>query len=181
MRARIARLALPAAASGAAVHLAIVAAGAAGLRPDSRTSAGALLETYGEYSGADNSYGFFAPAVAAEWRAAFDLYDAASGRWTTRTRPPTNRELALLDSTINGHFAREDLREALAASWAAAAMAERPDAAVVVVRAEAFLVPTMEEYRGGARGRWQTLAAFAFTTPDRVRNAGEGATRADAR
>jgi hypothetical protein len=48
-------------------------------------------------------------------------------------------------------------------------MAQAPGAAVVVVRAEAFLVPTMLEYREGARGRWQTLAAYAFTTDERMR------------
>lgn len=174
MSVRIARLALPLAAFAGAVHVAIVASGAAGIRFAHSTLPGTLLEIYGAYSGADNSYGFFAPGVAAEWRAAFDLYDPATNRWTTRLRTPGNREVALLDSTINGHFARDDLRESLAASWAAAAMAEAPSAAAIVVRAEAFLVPTMEDYRDGARGRWQTMAAFAFTTGDRVRSAEQG-------
>ena len=47
-------------------------------------------------------------------------------------------------------------------------MAEAPAAAVVIVRAEAYLLPTMERYRAGARGRWTTVAAYPFTTAERI-------------
>lgn len=131
--------------------------------------AGRIYGVYGAYSGAGTSYGFFAPGVAAEWRAAIDLYDPAGGKWTTRIKSPGNLELAILDATIAGHFGNEGLREAIAGSWAASAIAQAPRAAAAVVRAEAFLVPTMKEYRAGARGEWRTFAAYAFTTAERSR------------
>jgi hypothetical protein len=156
------------AVAAAAAHLVSVIAGAARLSAPNSSLAGQAFNSYAAYSGANNSYGFFAPGVAAEWRAALDSYDAATGRWTTRIRRPPNVELAVLDSTINSLFANEDLREALAASWAGTEIAEMPNAAAVVVRAQAFLVPAMEHYRAGTQARWVTLAAFAFTTDERM-------------
>jgi hypothetical protein len=156
------------AACAAAAHLAAVIFGAVRFSVPGSSIPGKIFEVYAAYSGANNSYGFFAPGVAAQWRAAIDFYDPAHGTWTTGTRSAANLELAVLDSTINSLFSRDELREALAASWAGAAMPERPEAAVVLVRAEAFRVPTMEQYRKGARGEWLTLAAYAFTTDDRM-------------
>jgi hypothetical protein len=152
----------------AAAHLAAVVLGAARM-PIPQTSVGKLYDVYAAYSGAGNSYGFFAPGVASAWRAAIDSFDAGERKWTTWVKPAGNIELAVLDSTITGYFSDDEFREALAASWAGSAMAHAPEAAVVVVRTEAFLVPTMEEYRNGARPRWQSLAAYAFTTDARSR------------
>jgi hypothetical protein len=160
----------------AAAHLGVVICGAARLRFDGPSNLDAALGVYGAYSGANNSYGFFAPGVAAQWRASFDFYDRANKTWTTRTRVAPNLELAVLDSTITGLFSHEKLRQALAASWAGMALAETPGAAVVVVRAEAFIVPTMEQYRRGVRGEWRSLAAYAFTTDDRSSVVDLGAT-----
>ena len=157
------------AAVAAGAHLAVVILGAARIPVPQSSLAGKVYGVYGAYSGANNSYGFFAPGVASKWRAALDSYDPAEEKWTTWTKPAANLELGVLDSTITGYFSNDELREAFAASWAGSGMAQAPGAAVVVVRAEAFLVPTMAEYREGARGRWQTLAAYAFTTDDRMR------------
>jgi hypothetical protein len=154
--------------AAAAAHLAVVICGAARFRFTDASSVGAVLGVYAAYSGANNSYGFFAPGVAAQWRAAFDFYDPLNDKWVTRTRAPPNLELAVLDSTINSLFANENVRETLAASLAGTALAETPGAAVVVVRAEAYVVPTMERYNHGARGEWRTLAAYAFTTDEKV-------------
>ncbi len=167
MLRRFLRNPAPFAAAAAAGHLLMVIAGAARLPLPASSAATKILGVYAAWSGASNSYGFFAPGVAAEWRAALDLYDPRAGVWTTRTRVAPNLELAVLDSTINSYFSRKEIREALAASWAAAEMPEAPGAAAVVVRAEAFLLPTLPEYRSGHRGEWRTLAAYAFTTEER--------------
>jgi hypothetical protein len=164
---RLNSLSIAAVAAGA--HLAVVILGAARVPVPGASLAGRIYGVYGAYSGANNSYGFFAPGVASKWRATLDSYHPAEEKWTTWTKPAANLELGVLDSTITGFFSNDELREAMAASWAGSGMAQAPGAAVVVVRAEAFMVPTMAEYREGARGRWQTLAAYAFTTDDRMR------------
>ncbi|HZR09394.1 MAG TPA: hypothetical protein VFA79_12495 [Myxococcales bacterium] len=175
------RLFRNAAPFAAAAHLAFVVAGAMRLSFPGRSVAAKAFAVYGAYSGANNSYGYFAPGVAAEWRAALDIYDARTGAWTTRTRAAPNLELAVLDSTINSNFSRKDVREALAASWAASELPQAPGAAAVVVRAEAFLLPTLAQYRSGARGAWRTLAAYAFTTEEREALAGAQGPRASSR
>jgi hypothetical protein len=163
---RLVRNPAPFAAVAAAAHLLLVIAGAARVTLPA-SSAAKMLGVYAAWSGAGTSYGFFAPGVAAEWRAAIDLYDPAAAAWTTRTRAAPNLELAVLDSTINSYFSQKEIREALAASWAAAEMPKAPGAAAAVVRAEAFLLPTLAAYRSGHRGEWRTLATYAFTTGER--------------
>lgn len=156
------------AAALAAVHLLVVVLGAARVKVSSPGPLRSLIEIYGAWSGAGNSYGFFAPGVASEWRTTLDYYEPLQGTWVTRTRTAPNLELSLLEATINSSFSHDGIREALAASWAAAQLGEVPDAAAVVVRAEAFLLPTITQYRAGVRGRWRTLAAYAFTTDERM-------------
>jgi hypothetical protein len=167
MLRRLIRNLAPFGAAAAIVHLLFVAAGAMRLPLPASSVAAQAIGVYGAWSGADNSYGFFAPGVAAEWRAALDTYDPRTSVWTTRTRVAPNLELAVLDSTINSNFSRKELRKALAASWAASELPQAPGAAAVVVRAEAYLLPTIAQYRSGARGAWRTLAAYAFTTAER--------------
>src|SRR5436309_1477604 len=99
----------------AVLHLILVSLGALRVIPFRASSwAGTILGTYSAYSGADNAYGYFAPSVASEWRAVFDLYDRASNRWTTTKWESSNPEVKLLLSTINGHFSLEEVRESLA-------------------------------------------------------------------
>src|SRR5947209_2453116 len=131
-------------------HLILVSLGALHVFPFRSSSwIGTILGTYSAYSGADNAYGYFAPSVASEWRAVFDLYDGASNHWTTTTWESSNPEIRLLLSTINGHFSLEDVRESLAASWAGTILGENPHASVVVVKAQAYLIPTMKDFRAG--------------------------------
>ena len=155
--------------AAAAAHLVLVGLGAAHLAVPEAGPAGSIFGVYGAYSGAGTAYGFFAPGVAAEWRAAIDAFDPVTGKWTTTVRTAPNLELSILDTSIAGHFGNENVREALAASWAATALADHPGAAAVAVRAEAYIVPPMKQYRAGARPQWTTLAAYAFTTAERSR------------
>ena len=154
--------------TAAAIHLLVVISGAARLTAHAPSALRAIIESYGAYSGAGNSYGFFAPGVAPEWRASLDFYEARERRWITHVRKAPNLELAVLDATINSSFSRKEIREALAASWAAVDLDDVPGAAAVVVRAEAFLLPPLGRYRQGERGAWQTVAAYAFTTDERM-------------
>ena len=158
-----------AALCAAIAHLLLAALAAAHVRIASGTSLGRCLEAYQAYTGTDNAYGFFAPAVASEWRTVFDLYDPRDRRWKTEGWNAPNPEAGLLLSTINGHFSLENLREPLAASWAGAELGVHPWALMVIVKLRAYLIAKMTEYRRGKRPEWRTLLAYPFTTAERAR------------
>jgi hypothetical protein len=155
-----------AAVAVACLHLAIVLCGALRVSPVPENSAvGSALETYGAYTGANNAYGFFAPAVASEWRATFSIC-VDEQNCIPVAEEEVNREASLLFVTIDGLFAYEEVRDLVAASWAAAQFARFPHAKLVIVKAGAFVVPTMAQARAGRKPHWEDIYAFAFTRAD---------------
>ena len=147
--------------AAAGAHLALVICGAAGITPVSRAHfAGRIIETYRAYSGANNGYGFFAPGVASEWRATFDVCN--NGHCIPAAEEQVAGESRLLLQTINSLLGESEVRDLLAASHAARLFARYPHADAVMVKAGVFVVPTMAQYRRGARPQWRDLYGFAF-------------------
>jgi hypothetical protein len=147
----------------AACHLLLVVSGAARFFPaclGERTRQ--AVDVYGEYSGSSNGYGFFAPSVGAQWDATFSCYGAAGPGWEDDAVMPGNREVQLRVSTMLSMFGEPELQEMLAASWAAREFSKYPDAVLVNVHVRAYVLPTMAEYRNGARPAWLTVAVHPF-------------------
>jgi hypothetical protein len=147
----------------AACHLLLVVSGAARFFPACLGErAQQAVEVYGEYSGSSSGYGFFAPSVGAQWDAKFSCYAADGRGWEDDAVMPGNREVQLRVSTLLGMFGDSKLQEMLAASWAAREFSKYPEAVLVNVHVRAYLLPTMAEYRQGARPAWLTLAVHSF-------------------
>jgi len=147
--------------AAAGAQLALVRCGAAGVTPVSPAHLpGRIIETYRAYSGANSGFGFFAPGVASEWRATFDVCN--NGHCIPATEEQVAGESRLLLLTINGLLGESELRDLLAASHAARQFARYPHADAVLVKAGVFVVPTMAQYRRGARPQWRDLYGFAF-------------------
>ena len=147
--------------AAAGVHLTLVICGAAGVTPVSPAHfAGRVIETYGAYTGANSGYGFFAPGVASEWRATFDV--CSNGHCIPASEEQAAGEGRLLLLTIDGLLAENELRDLLAASHAARQFGRYPHADAVLVKAGVFALPTMEQYRRGARPQWRDLYGYAF-------------------
>jgi len=148
--------------AAAGVHLALVICGAAGITPVStKLAGGRVVETYRAYTGANNGYGFFAPGVASEWRATFDVC-SDERHCIPVAREQVGHEARLLLITIDGLLGEDELRDLIAASHAARQFARYPHAEVVLVKAGVFEVPAMAEYRGGERPQWRDLYGYAF-------------------
>jgi hypothetical protein len=151
----------------ACIHLALVICGAARFVPFSQRHAfGRTIEVYREYTGANNGYGFYAPAVASEWSTTFEVCGGKPPRCFEAREEPANREVGLLLSTIDGMYMEDDLRDLVAASWAGVEFGRYPHAAIVVVKPRVFLIPSMEQFRRGLKPRWRTAYAYAFTRRD---------------
>jgi len=143
------------------LHLVLVSFGAAGKIPISEASAlGRAIEAYRAYTGADNAYGFFAPGVASERQVVLHVY--LGDRWLSTSERFEGLEPRLRLSTVAGLFADSDLREPLAASWAARAFGSFPKARLVLVEIKVHIVPSMREFRGGSHPRWRTEGLFSF-------------------
>ena len=138
-------------------HLALVVAGAAHFTP---------FRFYGELTGAGDSYGFFAPTVGAQLQARFTLFGPEGERTEETLETGKSREVGLrlgnLAGTVYIAAKRPDLRRAFLGALAASRFGEHPRASSVQVSIEEWLMPTMAEYRRGARPRWLSLYDATF-------------------
>jgi hypothetical protein len=140
----------------AATHLVLVACGAGGwtLVPDD-TPANRWLRLYGELSGADNRYGFFAPAVGSQLRTLFTLQDEQGRTWTdTHEHGRTHEGNLRFGGLTDAAWAHGNLDPVQLRSWAAAMLGRHPTATSVTICIQAYSVPTMSDYRFGKRPEW---------------------------
>ena len=146
-------------------HLAVVVCGACYCIPDAgRGPAGGLVHGYGTITGADSSYGFFAPEVGCLHRAQFVLQDDHGNSWSDSfDQASTNEARLRLSGIVEVAFMSGEAYEApqwrkrLVKSWAATMFERHPRAAALSVIVEAYDIPTMAAYRGGSRPNWQTV------------------------
>lgn len=143
-----------------ALHLTFVGLGAAHAWPEAGGWTGSLLRLYGSASGASGSYSFFAPGVGSQLRLQLAVVDAAGRTSEEVLVTGVSREAELRVSNIVGglwsDLVDRDMQRAVAASLAGTVFGRRPDADTVSVAFESFDLPTMEQYKEGQRGEWQS-------------------------
>ena len=151
-------------AIAAFLHLVLVVCGAASVTLSGRNLALGILAQYSEASGADTQYGFFAPAVASQCRAILTLRDAEGREWSDTIAGDPAAGFGWRTSSAIDAVPRlpENLRRALAGSWAAVMFGRHPRAVEVVVDAQIELLPTMAEWDAGARPDWESLYRSTF-------------------
>ncbi len=161
----------------ALVHLTFVACRATNFFPQrAHTVPGHALDWYGAMSGANMDYGFFAPRVGEEVRVRFVVTDASGHTLTDDLEAGHNKEVKL---RLAGAFAlltepgEPAFQEDLLACWAAALFGRHPQARLVGAYVEMYRVPSMAEYRAGARPSWEPLGAAAFRRDSSARDGGK--------
>jgi hypothetical protein len=152
-------------------HLAIVLAGAAQLTRHLHGPVGRGLRFYDALSGAGDSYSFFAPAVGPQLRARFVLGTPGGGRTEEILESGKSREVGFrlgnLAGTIYLVAERSDVRRAFLGALAANRFGAHPEASLVQVSIEEWVMPTMSEYRLGARPRWRSVHDATFVRTSR--------------
>ncbi len=154
-------------------HLALVIAGAAHLTSHLRGPVGRGLRFYDALSGAGDSYSFFAPRVGPQLRARFVLSTPLGERSEETLESGKSREVGFrlgnLAGTVYLVANRTDVRRAFLGALAANRLGAHPEANRVQVNIEEWLMPTMAEYRLGARPRWRSVheATFVRTAQSR--------------
>ncbi|NUP06876.1 MAG: hypothetical protein HOW73_12560 [Polyangiaceae bacterium] len=149
-----------------ACHLVLVVAGAAHLTSRLPGSVGRGLRFYDSLSGAGASYSYFAPAVGPQLRARFSLSTPQGERFEETLEAGKSREVGFrvgnLAGTVYVMAKRPDLRRAFLGALAASRFGAHPEADLVQVNIEEWVMPTMAEYRGGARPYWRSLHEATF-------------------
>jgi hypothetical protein len=148
----------------AALHLVLVACGAAGwtvLPPN--TAPGHSLRLVRTYTGSDANYGFFAPGVSSQLRATITLIDGTGKQWTDTLDAGMSREAQFRAAGSLGMAAElPGLQPVLAKSWAATMFGRHPTAKTVIVGFEAHGLPPMDDYQQGMRPEWILIFEQAF-------------------
>jgi len=146
------------------VAIAYVAAEPLGLDPDRRWFRAA--SRFGAYTGAATRYGFFAPVLPAARRLRAKVL--CDGAWIEVPPPVSGTESSLRLITISSLTMYPQIRRAVGASWAAHAFGRFPCAEAALVELDVYAVPSMREYRGGARPFWMLLEVMPFARADAV-------------
>jgi hypothetical protein len=149
----------------AGAHLGIVAGGALEKLPRRGGWATRLLIEYAALSGADSFYTFFAPTVGPAIRLIFTVTDRSGGVCTDVLKGATNVEV---DSRVDDLFslfwyADDAFQGTLLRSWAGMMFTRHPGAERIVVRVEAYDLPSMAEYRRGRRSEWDVRHHATFS------------------
>lgn len=150
-------------------HLILVFGGACGWKPPKTwNNFGTILRSYGEISGADSGYGFFAPDVGPSYHATFTLYDQSGRIWTDRLENGAISEsrlrlMSIIDKGFSLGMAKKssDFRHRLAESLANAMFRKHPSAERVIFQVEAMVVPTMKEVGKDSGPKFVYQAEFA--------------------
>jgi hypothetical protein len=147
-------------------HLALVVAGAAHLAPRGQGPVGKGAHFYDALTGAGDRYSFFAPTVGPQLRARFTLFTAQGARSEETLESGKSREVGFRLGNVAGTIylagQRADLRRAFLGALAANRFGAHPEANQVQVSIEEWVMPTMAEYRRGARPRWRSLLDATF-------------------
>jgi hypothetical protein len=148
----------------AAAHLVLVALGALHVELSRGGPLGRALGEYAALTGADASYGFFAPGFDGELFATFEITEPGGRATTDVLETGASREADFRTRNIVGTFflGDEAWRRALAASWAGKMMARHPDAESVMVNLASYDLPSMEEVRRGRPAGWATRYRARF-------------------
>ena len=152
-------------------HLVLVVAGAARLTSRLHGPFARELHFYNALSGAGDSYSFFAPTIGPQLRARFALSTAQGERSEETLETGKSREVGFRLGNLAGTTylvaKRTDLRRAFLGALAANRFGAHPEASLVQVNIEEWVMPTMAEYRRGARPRWRLLHDATFARRSR--------------
>ena len=164
----------------AVVHFGLVAMGAVEMRLPGSGWATQAMEGYRALSGTNVYYSFFAPGVDTQVRPVFEVTDRSGVMTTDMLSRAVNSEVDIRIGNMTSFlkYEDEDFQRAILASWAGVMFARHPDAEQVVVRIEAFELPSMEESREGRKPGWEVDDRVTFSPQTAIRPAGDEANEA---
>ncbi len=111
----------------------------------------AVVDLYSLVTFSNRNFGFFAPAVSPDWELEV-MASASSGEEWAVPLPMPNREIEVKRYSMLGHFSEDDdTMDLFARSWAVYVMNSDPRVVKVDINVRRNRIPSMAEYRDGAR------------------------------
>ncbi len=111
----------------------------------------AVSEYYSAVTFANRNFGFFAPAVTPDWNLRMTT-TSGSGAQQEFALTPEGREMEVKMYSMLGRFSEsDDTMDLFARSWSVYAMNHVQDARKVQIEVTRNVIPSMPEYRKGAR------------------------------
>lgn len=129
------------------------------------------LRVYGAYTGASNSYGFFAPQVPSARRVEVT---ALCGDMSIPVEIPLRGESRNRLTSITSLTSYPQIERGVVASLGAYALGQYPCASAALVKVEYYAVPSMADYRRGARPQWKLLRIYPLALATSLKAAGGG-------
>jgi hypothetical protein len=130
------------------------------------------IDFYTGMSGADSSYGFFAPGIYGQLRMRFEVIDGKGRKTSVHLDTPRTHESAIRVGNIIDQFWEPDetedegqgIHRSLVTSLAGKVLARHPGSNQVTAKLEQFEPVSMDEFRNGLRSKWKEVyeATFAF-------------------
>ncbi|HMB63687.1 MAG TPA: hypothetical protein VKN36_11480 [Eudoraea sp.] len=127
------------------------------------------LRIYRDFSGCFRDYSYFAPNVANDTRAGFITKTEQETLHFLSFRAENEVVNTRYNNVISSGMRNPEVRELFSRSWATAIFGRDEKIQEVTVFAEAYLVPSIAEYRAGERPFWKVIYVGSFE-----KNKGEG-------
>jgi hypothetical protein len=135
---------------------------------------GKVLRMVRECSGSEVNHGYFSPGVGQTHRMIFVLKDEAGRTWTDKFEKTGIHEADLRLAGIVDAMLPDDeddpeqikLLDQYAKSCGAKMLARHATAVLVTIRVEGDQMPTMAEYRAGARVTWEKVYETTLARSD---------------
>lgn len=154
----------------AVIHLSLVAYGASSLHLFPRGGiVYKAIQTYGNLSGSNSTYGYFAPSVLPSVRMQVTVSGGPDKPYTYKLRSNKVKTHEIL-YTFNEAYGNPNFT----IPFAQRMFANHPERTNLDVRFDIYQVPTMEEYRAGARPRWETVYDESFSREQFEHDPGSG-------
>ena len=150
------------------LHLGLVSFSAAYFKLSDALPFRKVFQFYAKASGADSSYGFFAPSVGSKVRALFDLVDTngvmiSNISFSSEMNREENIRLGgIFEEFLSDEADEEDFRQTLASSLAASAFSYKAGSVKATLHIQEFGPISMAEYRQGMRGDWEEIYTAKF-------------------
>lgn len=151
----------------AAVHLLMVALFASHIAEWANPHAPALsvASKLGDYTGSNNIFSFFAPALSDQPYVVFAIKDS-NGREQLVDLKGSSSDFANRINNVYGYLTLDEARPVFSASLARFVARQYPAAAKIRVAMVVQQIPDMNQYRNGERCRWRFWFHRDFATND---------------
>lgn len=126
------------------------------------------LRVYGAYTGASNSYGFFAPEVPSARRVEVT---ALCGDRSIPVEIPLRGESRNRLTSITSLTSYPEIQQGVVACLGAYALGRYPCASAALVKVEYYAVPSMADYRRGERPQWKLLRIYPLALASSLKTA----------